>query len=71
MALALLCQLGWHRAEPDEVWNQGYYFSRCSRCGQDIVRTPSGRWHVPAGHKVVWKARKPRGRKRGTGPGEG
>lgn len=64
MALHLLCQLGWHRAAPDEVWNQGYYFSRCERCGADIVRTPSGRWHVPAGHKVVWKPRKARGRKR-------
>jgi hypothetical protein len=65
MALNLLCRLGLHRPEPDPVWNQGYYFSRCARCGADIVRTPSGRWHVPAGHKVVWKPRKPRGRRRG------
>lgn len=63
--LRFLCRLGLHHAEPNEVWNRGYYFSRCARCGADLVRTGSGRWHVPKGRKVVWKARKPRGR----GPG--
>ena len=65
MALKLLCRLGRHRAGPDPVWNQGYFFSRCTRCAADIVRTPSGRWHVPVGQKVVWKPRKPRGRRHG------
>ena len=58
----IFCRLGRHRAAEGEVWNRGYYFSRCRRCGSDLVRTASGRWHVPKGRKVVWKPRKPRGR---------
>ena len=64
-SLQILCRLGFHRAEPGEVWNRGYYFSRCRACGSDLVRTPSGKWHVPKGQKVVWKPRKPRGRRPG------
>lgn len=61
--MPLFCSLGLHRAAPDEVWNKGWYFSRCERCGSDLVRTPSGKWHVPKGRKVVWRSRTPRGRK--------
>ena len=59
----ILCRLGRHRAEPDEVWNRGYYFSRCSACGSDLVRTASGKWHVPKGRKIVWRPKKPRGQR--------
>jgi hypothetical protein len=62
-AANLLCRLGMHRAASDEVWNRGYYFTRCVRCEVDLVRTPSGNWHVPKGQKVVWKPKKPRGRR--------
>ena len=64
-ARTLLCRLGRHAAEPGEVWNRGYFFSRCGACGVDLVRTASGRWHEPKGRKIVWKPRKARGRKPG------
>ena len=57
-----LCRLGRHKVAPGEVWNRGYYFSRCERCDADLIRTPSGKWHVPPGKKVVWRPRTPRGR---------
>lgn len=63
VGMPLLCRLDFHRAEPGEVWNRGYFFSRCSRCGADLVRTASGRWHVPKGRKIVWKAPNKRGRR--------
>jgi hypothetical protein len=63
--LDFLCGFGVHRPAAGEVWNRGYWFTRCERCEADLVRTPSGRWHVPKGQKVVWKPRKPRGRRRG------
>jgi Bacterial SH3 domain len=57
--LPLFCELGWHRPEPVARWNCGYYFTRCTRCRHDLVRTTYGRWHVPYGHRVVWQARPP------------
>ena len=59
---SIMCWFGRHSAEPDEVWNRGYYFSRCGGCGVDLVRTASGKWHVPKGRKIVWKPKKPRGK---------
>ncbi|QAY76219.1 hypothetical protein [Sphingosinicella sp. BN140058] len=64
-ARQIMCRLGHHIAEPGEVWNRGYFFTRCSGCGADLVRTASGKWHVPKGRKVVWKPRKARGRRPG------
>jgi len=63
--MAILCTFGRHRPAPDEVWNKGWYFTRCERCGADLVRTGSGKWHVPKGRKVVWKPKSPRGRRPG------
>jgi hypothetical protein len=57
--MLLLCDLGWHRPEPVARWNSGYYFTRCARCGKDLVRTAYGRWHVPRGYRVVWQAQPP------------
>lgn len=53
------CSVGLHRAQPVAHWNHGYYFSRCRRCGADLVRTAYSRWHVPRGHRVVWRATPP------------
>jgi hypothetical protein len=50
----LLCDLGWHRPAGLPRWNDGYYFSRCGRCGQDLVRTAYQKWHVPRGYRIVW-----------------
>lgn len=40
------------------MWNAGYWFSSCRRCGCDLVRRGGGRWRAPPkGYKVVWKPR--------------
>jgi hypothetical protein len=61
--MPLTCELGWHRADPLARWNDGYYFSKCTRCGRDLVRTAYQRWHVPKGYKVVWQAHPPEPRR--------
>lgn len=57
--MPLLCGLGWHRPARAARWNRGYYFTKCARCGQDMVRTAYGRWHVPRGYRVLWQAQPP------------
>lgn len=53
--MGIRCVAGRHAAAPGEVRNQGFDFSRCRRCGRDMVRT-SNRWRlVPRGFRVVWK----------------
>jgi hypothetical protein len=54
--MSLLCAIGGHEAAPREVYNGGYYFSRCRRCGEDMVRTGASWDLVPEGHRVVWKS---------------
>jgi hypothetical protein len=61
----ILCRFGRHAPAPDPVWNRGYWFSSCARCGADLVRTAAGRWHVPKGRKIVWKQKRPRGKRPG------
>lgn len=56
---SLLCDLGRHKAGSLAHWNDGYYFSKCRRCGRDLVRTAFGRWTVPRGYRVVWTAEPP------------
>lgn len=52
------CKLGLHKAVPSRLWNDGYYFSTCSRCGIPLVRRSEGRWQpVPRGHRIVWRPR--------------
>lgn len=54
--MSILCMLGGHEASPTEIYNAGYYFSRCRRCGEDMMRWGAA-WHlVPRGHRIVWKA---------------
>jgi hypothetical protein len=52
--MSLLCALGGHEAAPGEVYNGGYYFSRCRRCGDDMIRSGAAWRMVPKGHRVVW-----------------
>jgi hypothetical protein len=56
---SLRCLAGWHRAEPVVHWNHGYYFTRCRRCGSDLVRTAYSRWQAPKGYRVVWSDERP------------
>ena len=53
----LLCLVGGHRAAEEQLWNNGYYFSHCRRCGRDLI-SRRGRWmRVPSGYRVVWRPR--------------
>lgn len=54
--MSLICSLGGHEAEAREVYNCGYHFSRCRRCGTDMIRAGASWSLVPEGHRVVWKA---------------
>jgi hypothetical protein len=54
--MSLLCALGGHEAGPDEVYNGGYYFSRCRRCERDMIRSGAAWQMVPSGHRVVWRS---------------
>jgi hypothetical protein len=55
----LPCALFGHRAQHEPVWNQGFYFATCCRCGEDIVRIPGERWHRPRRARVIWSATPP------------
>lgn len=59
--MPLTCELGWHSPDPLARWNHGYYFSKCTRCGRDLVRTAYSGWKVPKGVRVVWQAEPPAG----------
>jgi len=54
--MSILCALGGHEAAAGEVYNSGYWFSRCRRCACDMIRA-GGSWEmVPTGHRVVWRS---------------
>jgi hypothetical protein len=53
--MSIFCTIGGHEAESGEVYNSGYYFSACRRCGTDMIRCGAAWQAVPKGHKVVWK----------------
>ena len=55
--MSLLCAFGGHRPGPGQVYNSGYYFSACARCGRALVRSARSDWQTaPPGHRIVWKA---------------
>lgn len=46
-----------HRPAAVQVYNSGYWFSHCARCGTPLVRSSGGGWRpAPSGHRIVWKA---------------
>jgi hypothetical protein len=51
----IMCVLKDHEPEAQQVWNRGYHFSRCRRCGCDMIRSDLAWELVPKGHRVVWK----------------
>ena len=55
--MRLLCLLTKHQPIPSNIWNDGYYFSRCSGCDCEMIGR-GGRWQsIPRGFKVVWRPR--------------
>lgn len=57
--LPLLCALGRHKTDLLDRWSDGYYVTRCRRCGLDLVRTAFSGWTAPKRYRVVWKAEPP------------
>ena len=53
--LPLLCLFGRHQVDPAVCWNCGICFSSCLRCGRDLIRSGDDLWHIPKGHRVVWR----------------
>lgn len=55
--MSIFCLLAGHKAVASNIWNDGYYFSRCRNCDCELI----GRWgewrRVPRGYKVVWRPR--------------
>ncbi len=52
----LLCTLMGHQRALPAVHNAGYAFTRCTRCGADLMRERRGPWRaVPPGMQVVWR----------------
>lgn len=52
----MFCMGGYHRVDPAAAWNDGIGFSRCLRCGVELVQRPGARWTpVPRGYAVVWR----------------
>jgi hypothetical protein len=50
------CTIAGHDADRGPVYNAGYYFSVCRRCGDHLVRTARSGWApAPRGHRIVWK----------------
>ncbi|MCW3836691.1 hypothetical protein ACFQ1E_12565 [Sphingomonas canadensis] len=55
--MTLLCSVAGHTAETTHHHNQGLDFTRCHRCGCDLIRPEAdGEWtEVPKGFRVVWR----------------
>ena len=57
--MSLPCRLSIHAAAPRAFRNQGFEFSKCRRCGRDMIRSAESQkttWQtVPAGFRVDWK----------------
>ncbi|HYI38899.1 MAG TPA: hypothetical protein VE053_01115 [Allosphingosinicella sp.] len=51
----IFCRAGHHSARPSTLCNQGIYFSTCSRCDRDMIRTRAGWKRLAPGFRVVWK----------------
>ena len=55
--MSLLCRIGRHRPAGERVWNDGWFFGRCERCGIELL-SRGRRWKpVPAGYRIVWRSR--------------
>lgn len=53
---SVLCILGKHKPVSPVKENEGMGFSRCERCGTELVRTGTNAWKtVPKGSRVVWR----------------
>jgi CheY-like chemotaxis protein len=54
--MSLACRLKGHDPSPDEICNGPHCFTRCRRCGGDLVKKGEAWQPVPKGFRVVWPA---------------
>jgi hypothetical protein len=54
--MKLLCRLRGHRPGGRQIMNRVMCFTRCTRCGADLVRHEGFWGPVPKGFRIVWKA---------------
>ena len=55
--MSVWCTCFGHKAGDIEVYNSGYWFSACARCGEALLRAPREDWRIaPRGHRIVWKS---------------
>lgn len=52
----ILCAFSRHQAIGHTILNDGYHFSRCSRCNADLVEVEGGWSAAPRGYRIVWKS---------------
>jgi CheY-like chemotaxis protein len=53
--MKIMCRLRGHEASPNEVCNGGECFSRCLRCGEELIKSGDAWRPLPSGFRVVWK----------------
>jgi hypothetical protein len=54
--MSLICRAAGHIASAKFIENAGHRFSKCRRCGRDLIDL-DGIWSTPpGGFRVVWKA---------------
>jgi hypothetical protein len=54
--MGVMCGVAGHAARNAGLWNEGYFFGKCRRCGQDLIRTDGGWFPVPRGYQVAWRS---------------
>ena len=54
--MQMICNIGLHRADPFPRWSDGFYFSKCRRCGKDVVRTGHEGWKVAMAEAIQPRA---------------
>ena len=55
----LLCRIGRHTPGEERVWNDGWFFGRCERCGTELLSRGRSWRPVPSGYRIVWRSRPP------------
>lgn len=53
--MKIMCRVRGHEASPNEVCNGGECFSRCVRCGEELIKSGDAWRPLPSGFRVVWK----------------
>ncbi len=56
--MSIVCSFVGHSPSAETISNDGYTFSRCSRCRSDLVEMEGKGWiRAPRGYRIVWKRR--------------